>query len=175
MSTGIDRIQPADLEIPSSVSSTGLSMPAVAEVIVSAGVSSAAIPQIGDAEEAVSCGPGIAGLVLPRLSVFLLKAEGWEFDTRLFVSTTTTTGSDCTAQIELRETSGDVVATMPASSPEQSSPHESTLTGVTIELIGVLVDVFWRWSSGGETGVYEYIGQIEMPDDGDFNTLTEVP
>ena len=169
MSTGVGRIQPAELAIPCGVSSTGLSTLGPAELLCSAGVSSVGIPLLGAAEDTISCGDERNGVdyVEPALIQWAIKASGWTGYTTLEVlAPTETSGSPCTVQFYASRL-GAEVALLPFSNPEQSAPHTAEVDTDTDEYQGETVDLFWRYQSGAEVSALVQIGQVYISVDGE--------
>ena len=161
MSTGVDRIQPAELEVQAGSSVVGLSTLGPAELTVSAGSSSAAVPTGEAAEVQVSGGPvgNGAGFVMPTLSQWKIIGHNVDIgeSTLTVVTPTTTAGDPCMVQFEAR-VGVAVAVTLTISTPEQNTPHTAMGTTRNASYMGQTADLWWRWWSGLESGGWALVG-----------------
>jgi len=80
-----------------------------------------------------------------------------------------TAGSPCRVRFKL-VLAGSNDPRTPYSSPEQTTPHETSVTDITAAADrGETFDLYWSWSSGQQTGAYALVASaaIYIPNNGE--------
>lgn len=158
----IDKINTAELAIPSKVSSAGLSVVGPAQAAASADSASVALSLSGAAEASLSSGSAHngSGFVIPEIGAWhIIGSNGGDLtkSTLTVVAPTYTTGDICTVQFAAR-VGAAVAVTLSVSAPEQTTPHAASGDTRSQAYMGQWCDLYWRWWSGSESHDYELVG-----------------